>query len=113
MWALGTVYGENIVTCGPLPAGDQVAANKIIISFKHTEGGLRAQGGALRGFVIAGSDQRWKDADAKIVGDTVIVSHPDVTKPLAVRYAWSNNPECNLYNGADLPASPFRTDEWP
>jgi hypothetical protein len=113
MWALGSVYGEDVVSCGPLPAGNQVQGSKVIISFKHAEGGLQAKSGALRGFAIAGSDQQWKDADAKIAGDTVIVSHPDVPKPVAVRYAWSNDPECNLYNGAGLPASPFRTDQWP
>jgi len=67
----------------------------------------------LKGLVIAGADQQWKPAQARIEGDKVIVSSPDVPQPVAVRYAWSENPDCNPYNGAGLPASPFRTDAWP
>ena len=70
-------------------------------------------GGELRGFQIAGADKRWVSASAKIAGGTVVVSSPDVAQPVAVRYAWANNPDCNLYNGSDIPASPFRTDDWP
>ena len=62
--------------------------------------------------MIAGEDKQWKPATAMIAGDTVIASSPEVTKPVAVRYAWKAWPDCNLYNGAGLPASPFRTDEW-
>ena len=58
-------------------------------------------------------DRKFHWADARIEGNTVVVSCPDVEFPVAVRYAWADNPECNLYNGAELPASPFRTDEWP
>jgi sialate O-acetylesterase len=64
------------------------------------------------GFFIAGADQKFYWADAVISGDKVIVSSPRVSKPVAVRYAWANNPVCNLYNGVGLPASPFRTDDW-
>lgn len=67
----------------------------------------------LVGFTLAGEDQKWHDADAKIEGDTVLVSSPTVTKPVAVRYAWSNSPRCNLYNLDSLPAVPFRSDDWP
>ena len=80
------------------------------MSFKHTDGGLIAKGGELKGFVIAGADQQWKPAQARIEGDQVIVTSTDVKQPTAVRYAWENWPTCNLYNGAGLPASPFRTD---
>ena len=65
-----------------------------------------------KGFAIAGADKKFVWADAKVVGDTVVVSSPQVKTPVAVRYAWANNPDCNLVNKAGLPASPFRTDKW-
>jgi len=89
-----------------------VRGSEIVLSFKHADAGLKAKEGALKGFVIAGEDKKWMPAQAVIEGDKVIVSSGDVKKPLAVRYAWSGNPDCNLYNGAGLPASPFRTDDW-
>jgi sialate O-acetylesterase len=113
MWALGTVYGQKTATSGPLPAGHEVRGGEVALSFTHTDGGLTAKGGDLKGFVIAGDDKKWLPAKARIEGDKVIVSSPDVKQPVAVRYAWDNNPECNLFNGAGLPASPFRTDDWP
>jgi sialate O-acetylesterase len=67
----------------------------------------------VKGFAIAGEDRRFVWADARIDGDAVIVSSPKVLKPVAVRYGWADNPIANLYNGAGLPASPFRTDDWP
>ena len=70
-------------------------------------------GDALTGFVVAGDDHQWKPAQARLDGNRVVVSSPLVPKPLAARYAWENFPSCNLFNGAGLPASPFRTDDWP
>ena len=67
----------------------------------------------MRGFAIAGADRKFHWADARIDGDTVIVSSRDVTNPVAVRYAWADSPKCNLFNKDGLPASPFRTDDWP
>ncbi|MHC4627626.1 MAG: hypothetical protein ACYTDV_11645, partial [Planctomycetota bacterium] len=75
--------------------------------------GLVAKGDKLLGFAIAGADRNFVWADAKIVGDTVVVSSSQVESPAAVRYAWAPNPKCNLYNAGGLPASPFRTDNWP
>ncbi|MBI3881697.1 MAG: sialate O-acetylesterase [Verrucomicrobia bacterium] len=113
LWALGTVYGKKVpATSGPLPAGHLVHGGEIILSFSHTDGGLVAKDGALKGFVVAGDDKQWKPATARIEGDKVIVPAPDVKAPLAARYAWENFPTCNLYNGASLPATPFRTDDW-
>ncbi len=112
VWALGSVYGQKVATSGPLPAGHQVRGSEIVLSFKHTDGGLTAKGGELKGFVIAGADQQWKPATARIEGDKVIVTSADVKQPTAARYAWENWPTCNLFNGAGLPASPFRTDDW-
>lgn len=114
LWALGTVYGKKVAaTSGPLPAGHKVQGNEITVSFTHTDGGLKAVGGELKGFQIAGADQAWKSASARISGTTVVVSNPEIKAPVAVRYAWSDLPDGNLRNGADLPATSFRTDEWP
>jgi sialate O-acetylesterase len=92
----------------------RVEGNKIILHFEHVGGGLVADGGELlKGFAITGADRKFVWAAAKIDGDAVVVSSGQVSKPVAVRYAWANNPVCNLYNKAGLPASPFRTDDWP
>ena len=72
-----------------------------------------ARGDKLGEFSVAGNDHKWYWADAKIEGDTVIVSSPSVSSPKEVRYAWQSNPLATLYNGAGLPATPFRTDKWP
>lgn len=108
-WALGDVYGQGNETSGPLY--DQLTARgpEVVLSFTHTRGGLVAREGDLRGFAVAGADRRWQPAQARIEGDRVVVSSPQVASPVAVRYAWASNPEGNLYNGAGLPASPFRT----
>lgn len=110
LWAEGAVYGKPVAVSGPLPAGHAIRDAQVVVTFKQADGGLVAKGGALRGFVIAGPDKKWLPAQARIEGQTVVVSHPDVKQPTAVRYAWADNPDCNLYNAAGLPASPFRTD---
>ena len=113
LWALGEVYGKKIAsTSGPLPAGHEIHGDKITLKFTHADGGLKAKGGDLTGFMIAGEDKQWKKAATQIEGDKVIVCSPEIAKPVAVRYAWQDWPECNLTNGAGLPASPFRTDDW-
>ncbi|MCL4401193.1 MAG: sialate O-acetylesterase [Acidobacteria bacterium] len=112
LWALGSVYGQKGATSGPLAAGHKVKGSEIEVSFTHADGGLVAKGGELKGFLIAGADKKWAPATARIAGKGVMVSSPQVSEPVAVRYAWADNPECNLYNGAGLPASPFRTDDW-
>ncbi|NOZ24028.1 MAG: sialate O-acetylesterase [Planctomycetes bacterium] len=112
--ALGTVYGKDIVYSGPMYDSMKVEGNKIVVKFKHVGGGLEAKGGVLKQFAIAGEDKKFVWADAKIKGnDTVVVCSDKVARPVAVRYAWADNPEgCNLYNKEGLPASPFRTDDW-
>ena len=112
LWALARVYGLDIPFSGPLPAGQTINGDQVILSFSHTEGGLVASGGELTGFAIAGADHRWIWAKAFIRNDQVIVSSPEVQSPKAVRYAWAANPAASLFNGAGLPASPFRTDDW-
>jgi hypothetical protein len=112
LWALGTVYGQSVpATSGPLPSGHTIRDRDVVLRFQHTEGGLVARGGELKGFLIAGADQQWKPGSATIEGNTVVVSNPTVAKPVAVSYAWASNPDGNLFNGAGLPASPFRTDD--
>ena len=113
--ALAKTYGRNTLPCsGPIHRAMAVEGQSIRIRFDHIEGGLIAKGGPLKRFAIAGDDKTFVWADAKIEGETVLVSSPQVPAPVAVRYAWATNPEgCNLYNKAGLPASPFRTDDWP
>ncbi|HEY3265735.1 MAG TPA: sialate O-acetylesterase [Armatimonadota bacterium] len=107
-------YGRRgVAWSGPIYKGMKVKGSQALLSFRFTDGGLAAKGDKLTGFQIAGSDRKWFWADASISGKTVVVSSPSVSQPVAVRYAWGSNPICNLYNGAGLPASPFRTDDWP
>jgi sialate O-acetylesterase len=106
-------YGDNeVVYSGPTYKAMTVKGRKIIISFDNTGSGLYAkEGGSLRQFAIAGADMKFVWAKAKIKGDRVIVKSKEVKKPVAVRYAWADNPEgANLYNREGLPAAPFRTD---
>lgn len=106
-------YGENIASSGPLYQSHKIEGGAIRLTFAHADGGLEARdGGKLTGFAIAGADHKFHWADARIEGNDIVVSSADVPMPLAVRYAWADNPDCNLYNGAGLPASPFRTDAW-
>jgi sialate O-acetylesterase len=112
--ALGVTYKKPIVYSGPLYESMAVVGGAIRIRFIHAEGGLQAMAGSvLRGFAIAGADRKFYWAQAVIEGDSVIVSSSEVEAPVAVRYAWSDSPECNLANAQGLPASPFRTDTWP
>jgi sialate O-acetylesterase len=90
-----------------------IEGDKIRIRFTHTGGGLLAKDGSLQGFSIAGLDQKFYWVSATVDGDSVVVSNPHVPDPVAVRYAWADSPECNLFNAEGLPASPFRTDNWP
>lgn len=112
LWALGTVYGKDVETSGPLPAGHEVRDGTVIVSFKHAAG-LTARGGELKEFTIAGEDRVWHPAKARIEDGKVVISSEAVAKPVAVRHAWKDNPEVTLYNGAGLPATQFRTDDWP
>jgi sialate O-acetylesterase len=75
--------------------------------FTHDASGLTAKGGALQGFEVAGPDGQFVPAKARIEGDSVVASSSRVSSPIAVRYGWASAPDCNLFNGAGLPASPF------
>lgn len=113
LWALANDYGKQIVYSGPEYKAMKTEGNTIRLSFDSVGGGLVAKGDALKGFAIAGADQKFVWADAKIVGNEVVVQSAEVAEPVAVRYGWANNPPCNLYNQEGLPACPFRTDTWP
>jgi hypothetical protein len=112
LWARAKVYRREIPYSGPLPAGHTTKGDTIILSFIHTDKGLVSKDGELKGFMIAGANRQWFPAKARIEGDQVVVGSDDVKSPVAVRYAWAANPECNLFNGEGLPATPFRTDDW-
>jgi len=112
--ARAVAYGEDVTYSGPTYKSMKVEDGKVRLTFDHVGGGLVAKGGGpLKGFAVAGADKKWVWADARIDGNAVVVSSKDVAKPVAVRYAWADNPECNLANKEGLPASPFRTDDWP
>ncbi len=110
-WALAKTYGKDLVACGPLYKSMRRDGDKIVLAFDDADG-LAARGGQLKGFAIAGQDRKFVWAQAKIEGNTVVVSSSEITEPVAVRYGWANNPEGTLVNQAGLPASPFRTDSW-
>jgi sialate O-acetylesterase len=125
-WALNRDYGmKDVVPSGPLFKSMAVEGDKVRIAFDYTGSGLmmgaktgrdpvvEEKTGKLKRFAIAGADKKWVWANAAIDGQTVVVSSPEVKAPVAVRYAFAQNPDgANLYNRDGLPASPFRTDEW-
>lgn len=110
---LALAYGQKIEYSGPTLQGIKIEGEKAVVEFGHTEGGLVAKGESLTGFTIAGSDQKFHKATAEIVGNTVVVSSPEVKQPVAVRFGWADFPVVNFWNGAGFPASPFRTDDFP
>lgn len=112
LWALAQTYGKKVEHSGPWYRSMKVRDGKVVLKFDHVAGGLTARGDRLTGFAIAGADHKFVWAEAVIENNTVVVSSPDVPKPVAVRYAWDINPVGNLYNHAGLPAVPFRTDNW-
>lgn len=134
--ALARDYGRPLPYSGPLFRTASNEPGRVRLHFTHTDGGLvahplpavydvRSANGEtapllrntpqseLEGFAICGADRKWVWAEARIENSSVVVSSPAVPEPVAVRYAWANNPTCNLYNGVGLPAVPFRTDDFP
>jgi sialate O-acetylesterase len=111
--ARAIAYGEDIVYSGPVFKRMRVRDGRAVLTFDHVGGGLVARDGDLKGFTIAGEDRAFVWAEARIDGDQVIVSSPEVAKPVAVRLGWADYPVVNLYNEEGLPASPFRTDDFP
>jgi sialate O-acetylesterase len=111
--ALAKHYGEKVVYSGPTLESVERLPDAIRLHFAHADGGLVVKGDKLGEFSIAGDDRKWYWADAHIEGNTIVVSSPSVPQPTQVRYAWQSNPAATLFNGAGLPAVPFRTDTWP
>jgi sialate O-acetylesterase len=134
--ALANTYGKAVPFSGPVFQSSARDGDGIRVTFTHADGGLVAKPlpdtyvvnsikgetaplvrnspeSEVEGFAICGDDHQWKWAQAKIDGDAVKVWSPQVSHPVAVRYAWANSPTCNLYNGSGLPAAPFRTDDFP
>ncbi|QXU43102.1 9-O-acetylesterase [Pedobacter sp. D749] len=111
--ALAKTYGQKINYSGPVYQSNKIEGKQILLTFSNTENGLKAaDGAALTGFAIAGADKKFYWAKASIKGNQIIVSSDQVANPVAVRYAWGNNPVCNLVSNDGLPALPFRTDTW-
>ncbi len=117
--ARAVAYGEKIEYSGPLFRSAKFEGGKAIVSFTHVGAGLtatrtvrRSGAGKLTGFLLCGKDRKFVRAEAVIQGDQVIVSSDKVAEPIAVRYAWERNPDCNLMNKDGLPASPFRSDDF-
>lgn len=108
--ARALAYGEEIEFSGPTYDSIALEGDKLRLTFKHLGGGLVAKEGPLKGFQVAAADHKYFPAEAKIDGDTIVVSSPEVKVPVLVRYGWSNVPEINLWNKAGLPASPFESD---
>lgn len=111
--AMAKVYGEkDLVWRGPSYRSVEFKENQAIVTFDSAGKGLKIKGDKLKGFAVAGSNHRFFWADGKIEGNRVILTSEAVKQPVAVRYGWANNPVGNLYNEADLPTFPFRTDNW-
>jgi sialate O-acetylesterase len=107
--ARAIVYGEPVEFSGPIYRRTTREGNQLRVWFDHAAG-LKAKGAEMTSWEIAGADGKYFRAQARIDGSTVLVSSPDLQNPESVRYGWANSPECNLYNGDGLPASPFRSE---
>ncbi|MEM9410405.1 MAG: sialate O-acetylesterase, partial [Planctomycetota bacterium] len=112
-WALAKDYGQHNLYSGPRFREMKIEGNQIRLSFDYSNGIVSSDGENLRRFEIAAANQKFVWANAIIEGEEIVVSADEVGKPVAVRYAWADNPEgANLTNDSGLPASPFRTDNW-
>jgi sialate O-acetylesterase len=111
--ALAGQYGRRVSAIGPTFESMETLPGALKLHFKNTDGDLAVKGSKLGEFAVAGEERHWFWAEAKIDGNIIIVSSPKVPNPKAVRYAWQSNPMATLFNGAGLPAVPFRTDDWP
>jgi sialate O-acetylesterase len=109
--AMHVAYQRPVEYSGPLFSRATPESGQMRVWFTHSDEMQAKEGGPLTGFTIAGADGNFVAADAKVDGDTVVVSSPQVSDPAAVRYAWADDPKCNLVNRAGLPAVPFRSDQ--
>lgn len=113
--ALARTYGRSLVPCGPTFLDSVIeAGGRMRCRFDHAVGLKTRDGGPVGHVAIAGLDRRFRWAEARIEGETLVAWHPEIPRPAAVRYAWADNPQAaNLANGEGLPAGPFRSDVWP
>ena len=111
--ALNGAYAQPVPCRGPEYASHTVEGGKVRVRFRNAEGGLQLKGDAITAFAIAGADKRFVPATAKIEGSEIVAWSDSVPAPEAVRYAFADNPEANLYNRHGFPMVPFRTDCWP
>ncbi len=112
--ALKQVYGKNVQCYSPMFRSAERRGGRMIVRFENAYSGLKSPDAKLEGFALAGEDRKWAWADARIVsGDKVEVSSKAVAKPVAIRYGWADAPKLNLFNSAGIPATPFRSDNWP
>lgn len=112
-WALAKDYGKEVVFSGPVYRSMRIEGSKVRLLFDHAAEGLLCKGDSFTHFTIAAADQKFVEAEARIDGDSILVSAAGIKSPVAVRFAWGAADEPNLFNGAGLPASSFRTDDWP
>jgi len=111
--ALAEHYRHKVVYSGPTVKSVERMDGAIKVTFDHVDGGLIAKGGDPGEFSLAGDDHKWYWSTGRIEGDAIIVSSSSVPNPKEIRYAWQANPKATLFNGAGLPATPFRSDNWP
>lgn len=112
--ALALAYSRGMTYSGPLYRSMTIEGSSIRLHFDHVDGGLVLRGdNDPKGFAIAGKNRKFVWADVQVEGDTVVVTSPEIAKPVAVRYGWDGDPVISLFNEAGFPASPFRTDDWP
>jgi sialate O-acetylesterase len=109
--ALANTYKKQIPFCGPLFQESRIIGSKMEVRFKY-ENGLFFKGEKLNDIYIAGKDKKFVKATALIENNKLIVFSPEINEPVSVRYAWNNTGVANLFNKDNLPASPFRTDDW-
>jgi len=111
--ARAMVYRDPVLGSGPEYDGMEVRGDRVVLRFRNVGRGLVARDGPLTGFAIAGEDRKFVNTQAAIEGETVVVHVDRVAGPVAVRFGWANFPVVNLWNADGLPASPFRTDDFP
>lgn len=108
LWARAEVYGQDIAGLSPLPAGFRVDGDAVVVDFENADGLSAKDGGQVTGFELRAANTAWQPAKAVIDGGSVRIQNDALNAPVAVRYAWANYPDANLFNGAGLPASPFQ-----
>jgi sialate O-acetylesterase len=111
--ARSQVYGQSVECSGPTLKNFSQNGREFVVNFDHATGLHVRGGGKVLGFAVAGADRKWSWGEARIDGTKIVVKALNIEAPVALRYAWADNPDVNLVNAAGLPMAPFRTDDWP